>query len=334
MKESLLYILILFYSFTAASTEGEALVYRSVEAKAFELPEGVSGLKVFWWNIGCSSTKGLRDLAKDVRPKFDPVNQWGNIEALIVDENLRPDVLILGEYCPSAFRQKTYDKLKATYSNIYRLDKSNDLFNIRNGVRVFSKYKIKVLEESVLKSGEFLQEPYMKRCEVQNNGSVKKSYFNQDFWDRKLIELEITKNQKTYKLSPVHLANPWKFINSCSNKFVAGVELLSGTVNPNYFQVGELSNYFSEQESTILIGDFNAPKVFYAGVSSNSYTGLERAFGGSVVESFDYTYFHPRGSFGPYSLDHAFVSGDLEVKYGEVLNFAGSDHLPIYIIVE
>ncbi|MGH1469432.1 MAG: endonuclease/exonuclease/phosphatase family protein [Bdellovibrionales bacterium] len=108
---------------------------------------------------------------------------------------------------------------------------------------------------------------------------------------------------------------------------------MSGVNNPNYSQALQVKEYFSEKDSVVMIGDFNAPKSFF-GSRSNSYYVLEQAFGESVVESLQDTFIDARSSFGSYSLDHAFISEDLRVHYEAVLPFAGSDHLPIYIVVE
>ncbi len=333
MRALLIITLLTFVAFSAQSADESKFVLRSSRSAAFKnLPTGSEGLRIFWWNIGCSSTKGLSRLDKTQRAQFDPISQWENIENLISDEVLKPDVLILGEYCPSSFRQGTYDKLAEAYSNIYRLEKTNSLFKIRNGLRVFSKYGIKVLEEQVLKSGDFLQSRDMQACKV-NQPNISLKYFNQNFWDRMLVELEVTKSGKAYKISPVHLANPWKFMRQCMGSIDVGLEILSGSSNPNYFQANELARHFSDEDSSVLIGDFNAPRVFYFGTASNSYARLRGVFGQSVVPGGKYTYFHQRGSFGPYSLDHAFVSENLNVVYGEVLPFAGSDHLPLYVII-
>ncbi|MGH1469431.1 MAG: hypothetical protein ACRBBP_11265, partial [Bdellovibrionales bacterium] len=118
MRSLVFSLLFLTLSSSAWSVE-EEFVYRDGSLGEAPVLAG-RGLKVFWWNIGCSSAKGLKNISEDLRPGFDPVNQWKNIEALVNDEEARPDVLILGEYCPKYFQQKTYDLLNATYPHIHR----------------------------------------------------------------------------------------------------------------------------------------------------------------------------------------------------------------------
>ncbi len=330
MKALMILSLLLTLSSTAWSA-GEEFVYRGGAISSAPVISG-EGLKVFWWNIGCSSTKGLSSIPEALRPDFNPVNQWKNIEALVNDEQTRPDVLILGEYCPKYFQQKTYDLLKETYPHIHRLNKSNEAYKIRNGLRVFSKTRIKVLNEGVLQTGDFLDSSVMKTCYENKRGSISAKYFNKDFWERPLIELEIEKGEKKYKVSPVHLANPWVFIKNCIG-YEVGFELISGENNPNYNQALQVVDYFSEKDSTVMIGDFNAAKSVF-GSMSNPYYILEQAFGESVIESEENTYIDRKVGLYSRSIDHAFVSEDLIVQDQKVLPFAGSDHLPIYIVVE
>lgn len=331
MKIFTVLLLFLTFSLSALSVE-EGFVYRSGSVGEAPVVTG-KGLKIFWWNIGCGSTRGLNKIPERIRADFDPANQWKNIEALVKKESTRPDVLILGEYCPKYFQQKTYDLLKEVYPYIHRLNKSNEAYKIRNGLRVFSRSRIKVLNESVLQTGSFLESPVMKKCYEEERDNISAKYFNKDFWKRPLLELEVTKENKKYKISPLHLANPWRFVKSCVGRIDAGFEIMSGTANPNYSQALQVRDYFTDKTSVVMIGDFNAPKSFF-GSMSNSYYVLEQGFGESVVTSNRSTFIDARSNFGSYSLDHAFVSDDLRVNFEKVLPFAGSDHLPIYIVVE
>ena len=218
---------------------------------------------------------------------------------------------------------------------MFHVKKPNDKFKIRNGMIVFSKNEITVLRESVLFSGDFLEQDYMKACSKKHEGNFVESTFEPEFWNRPLVELEVTKNEKPYKIVPVHLANPWRLLHKClgSSRVATGYELIWGTSNPNYAQSLQLTKEYSGLSSTIIIGDFNAARSI-KGFASNSYKALKSKFGYSVIKSDEFTFFDERSGFGSYSLDHAFVSGDLVVKKEMVLPFAGSDHLPIYIIVE
>lgn len=307
------------------------------------------GLKLMWWNVGCSSSKDLENLTEAERASIDPENQWANLKELVGSKRLMPDVLILGEYCPSAFDQSTYDLIVKTYAYKYRLDKTNPLYKIRNGMRVFSKTKIRSVKEEVLSGEDFVNSDLAKTCiedQIKNCEQDKKSdncssyvkkrnasLFNGKIWDRKKVSFTINHNRQDYKISPVHLANPWSKIRSCVGLLRTPREIKSGVDNPNYLQAEQLVEDFLDQDSVVLIGDFNAPKSIWGG-PSNSYRLLSQNFGPSAVGSSQYTYSDPRRNFPDFSIDHAFVSSDIKVKKGVVLPFAGSDHLPIYVVLE
>lgn len=292
-----------------------------------------TGLKVMWWNVGCSSTRGLKELSERDRDLIDPVHQWSNIAELINSNRLRPDVLILGEYCPSAFDDPTYKLIRKKYKYKFRLNKSNPLYNIRNGLRVFSRYKIRDVQEGVLKAESFVDSDLMQNCDAAVKKRNPKSFGKPAFWNRPKITFKIRKDERTYKIAPIHLANPWSFVKSCAGIWKTPGVIKDDKTNANYLQAEQLVESFSEEESMILIGDFNAPKKILGG-SSKTYRYLREFFGESAVASDLYTFDDPRRNFPAYSIDHAFVSGDLDVKNGVVLPFAGSDHLPIYIVVD
>jgi len=298
-----------------------------------DLSSKESGLKIMWWNVGCSSGSKLDSLTEDDRISIDPKNQWRNLTKLVQSDRLRPDVLILGEFCPSRFDEETYEAILAKFDHEYRLDKINEEFTIRNGFRAFSKYEIKDLEEGVLEAEGFLDSEVMKNCDSEIKSKNSDEFTSESYWSRPKVSFKVEHNKKDYKISPVHLSNPWSLMADCAGIWNMPKIIKRGVENANYIQAENVVTSFSEKESTIVIGDFNAPKKFFGG-SSNSYNILSEAFGPSAIMSDQFTYDDPRRRFPSLSIDHAFVSSDLSIKKGEVLPFAGSDHLPIYLVVE
>lgn len=331
LNRFLLTILTLIFTHNAMGAENYVLKKDRVFSSDLE---PVSGLKIFWWNVGCSSESGLRRIDKSIRHEFHPDSQFSNLEKLLEDDEFTPDLLILGEYCPRYFSDETEEALKDFYPHVVHVKKPNDKFKIRNGLIVFSKLELNVIREDVLSAGDFLEQDYMKTCAEKYEENSLEHTFDAEFWTRPLLELAVVKDDKPYRVVPVHLANPWRLINKCLNsKFYTGIELIRGTDNPNYVQSRQLAEDFEGSSSTVLIGDFNAARSV-KGITSNSYRALSSYLGNSVIESDEFTFFDERSGFGSYSLDHAFVSDDLSVKREMVLPFAGSDHVPIYIIVE
>jgi hypothetical protein len=333
MRILTLFILTLSTVFAYAEESTENFVFRRDSTMPLEdQTVDEEGLKIMWWNMGCSSTKGLAELSESDRAFIDPINQWENLKQIVNSERLIPDVLILGEYCPSAFDDKTYKLIKSKYKSVYRLDKSNPLYRIRNGVRVFSKLKIENIKEEILKAEEFRDSEIMQNCDDAVKKRNPKSFGEKTYWNRPKISFTVEHNRRDYKIVPVHLANPWPLVKACVGLWSTPGAIKNDVENANYVQAAQLVDSFQDGESTLVIGDFNAPKSILGG-TSNTYHILSQGFGPSVVESEDYTYSDPRRNFPAYSIDHAFASGDLNVKKGVVLPFAGSDHLPLYIVI-
>jgi len=335
MKNFVLIFLILTTGSAFAKNAAETFILRGglSPISLEELTYDEEGLKIMWWNIGCSSTRGLKKLSDSDRSSIDPQNQWTNLKLLVNSERLIPDILILGEYCPSNFDDRIYKEVKSKYKNVYRLNKSNPLFRIRNGLRVFSKYKIENIQEKVLNAETFVDTELMRSCAADVKKRNPKSFGEKKYWNRPKISFTVEHNKRNYKIAPVHLANPWAFVKSCAGLWSTPGIIKHGVENANFVQAEQLVQSFSESDSTVLIGDFNAPKSILGG-TSNSYRILSESFGPSVIELEDYTYSDPRRNFPHYSIDHAFVSGDINIKRGVVLPFAGSDHLPIYIVID
>ena len=81
-------------------------------------------LKFFGWNIGCSSTKDLNKIDKSIRDEFHPKNQFSNLQRVIKDSKLTPDLLILGEYCPKYFDKKNRCSFKGLLSTCVSCQKT------------------------------------------------------------------------------------------------------------------------------------------------------------------------------------------------------------------
>ncbi len=329
---------LMFFTLTLLSLKGFSQSY--VIKTDFVFPdvdtESVSGLKVMWWNLGCSSDLGLNKIPSRIRNDFHPKNQFENLKTLIGDLSLAPDVLILGEYCPRYFDSQTDadELLRDFYPYEFHLDRSNPLFELRNGFLILSKYELELQKNSVLLEGDFLDQERMLECEEAYGREFYKHSFTKGFYDRPLLEFRVEKNGRVYNLSPIHLSNPWRVIHRClgSNRAKTWFELTFGEDNSVYHQALQLVDEYSDSSRTILIGDFNAPKRVKV-LQSMPFSILDNVFN-SAISSMDNTFYDERSGFGSFSLDHAFLSEDLVVKEEMILPFAGSDHLPIYIIVE
>jgi len=312
-------ILSLFFvtNFSANSSE---FSLRSDVLFSLPAPPQSDLTKVMWWNIACSSTKFL--YTQEEKSNFSPEKAWENLEHLLESE-FEPDVLILGEYCPSDFDPDTYEKIATHYPHIHRVVRSNPNFRKRNGLRVFSKHPIQVDNETLLTDANFSSNFLTNICESEV------STLDQD-WTRHLSVLSIKSPKGDFNLLPIHLANPWRAIRSCKGLKFTIKEILNGVTNVNYHQASELNAHTRSNSPALIIGDFNALKQPFNFFNSKTYNLLQEHFGSSLITTSSPTFIDRKGAFPNSSIDHAFGSA-LESKYGEVLPLSGSDHLPILI---
>jgi hypothetical protein len=187
------FLLIFAVSNTALAQASEGFTLRQGLRMPYITDGETEGLKVMWWNIGCSSTRGLNKMTPQQKAQVDPVHQWSNLKKLIQSDALKPDVLILGEYCPGSFDQSTYDSLKSAYPHILRIKKPNALYKVRNGFRVFSKYKIQNKNIGVLNAENFVESQNMKDCAAGVKKHNKTS-FKPKFWNRPEISFSVKHN--------------------------------------------------------------------------------------------------------------------------------------------
>ncbi|MCB0377432.1 MAG: hypothetical protein KDD33_02980 [Bdellovibrionales bacterium] len=321
--------------FILASTSGaqpeKAFVFRQDHLPThslFRVPE--DGLRVLWWNLGCSRKLSRNAQMLANKNDFLADHQWENLKQFM-DSPQRPDVLILGEFCPSNFDKKTLSRLNKIYPHRYKIDKTNPQYDIRNGLRVFSLYPLELLEKVDLDENDFTNSSDLTRCQSQVKKDRPKA-FQKGFWKRPLPILSVRTPDGEITLAPTHLANPWTILNVCTSAVMAGRRMIFDRENVNAAQALQLTEELASETPLLLIGDFNTPKKFF-GMRGYGYSVMEGAFGPSQILDSQNTYIDAGTSLKSASIDHAFTQG-LYVSYARVWPLAGSDHLPIYIVVK
>lgn len=308
---SLIYILSLSHVHLLAS-EPNLILTQGLTHHHTNIPD--QGLKVVWWNIGC----GLETSETKTRADRNTTNLELNLIRFSESE-FKPDVLIVGEFCPYTMSNSDQAKLKSLYRNNIHIERNIPLFrtasggvNQRNGFLILSDSPIKLIRDEVLSVTADLKE---------SRG------------DRRFVVFELKKNNKNFYINPVHLVNPWRAIYASKGVLGAAAELTSGDSNPNSLQTRNLIsliNGFDQNVPFLTIGDFNSPGSIY-GFSGYGFSLMSRNMT-KLRRGYDMTYLG-EGPFPATDIDHAF---GLNVKstYDAVWPLEGSRHLPIYLVID
>lgn len=272
-------------------------------------------LKVMWWNIDCATS--VKRLDKSSRYKS---NLEENLVKLI-NSSFRPDVLILGEYCPYYLSDAFEKTLNESYAfkhhlvrNIPQFKTSSGKTNERNGIMVLSDHSLKrVVEDTLYASFEDRKDDKMNRT---------------------YLLLEVSKGQKKLYLNPLHIYNPWREYRDQYGAIATLLEIDSGQNNANAYQAKQIVEKnlrnVSLDEQLLIIGDLNSPKNFYA-INGLGYKTLTHNYVSLISDTAD-TYIQG-GAFMNTAIDHAFGQ-NIDALYGRVWPLAGSGHLPIYLVLE
>lgn len=308
-----------------AASESEADRALKKEFESFEsndelaihdlnLPETDNSIRILWWNIDCGTATQRLSGHRNYKSVLEK-----NILTL-VNSAFRPDVLILGEYCPYYLDDNFESFLKSNYRykhhlvrNIPQFRTSSGRINERNGIMVLSDYSLNIERESVLHGNE------------QQDSTDKRN--------RKYLLLSLKAHGEKIFLNPVHLFNPWRDYRNNHGLLATFFEIESGKNNANAIQGRQIVknnlSYVEKEEKLLIVGDFNSPRSFYA-VDGYVYKELSRNYV-SLVDDLSDTYMG--GGFMNTIIDHAFGQ-NLQALYSKVWPLKGSGHLPVYIVIE
>jgi hypothetical protein len=305
------FLSILIFSSCFAEFQINDLYLRS-SVENLKIPE--SGLKIMWWNIGCGLETG------DVKKKSEL--KTTNLELNLIrlsNSNYKPDVMILGEYCPYTMSKKDQSELEKSYKYNFHLERNIPLvktasgINQRNGILILSDYKVETLVNEVLFS----------------TSSKTESVHN-----RKYLLVKIIKNKKEYFINPVHLVNPWRDLYEKKGKLGVFSELTSGDQNSNAVQIKNLienyNKYLDTKALFMSIGDFNSPGSIF-GFSGFGYNQMSLIMKPLMLGH--KSTFLGDGPFPASDIDHAFGI-NIKSLYSEVWPLEGSRHLPIYLVID
>lgn len=307
-------LLVPFFSFAQNLEELQKFTsIESITSQHTTIP--TDGFKVIWWNIDC----GLESSEVKIRSDLQTTNLESNLKSLS-SSIYKPDVLILGEYCPYSMSNDDQQFLKNSFRHNYHLERNIPRFttssggvNQRNGFLILSDYSIEILKEEVLYAS------------ADNSDSRS---------NRKYLLFKIRKDNQDYMINPVHLVNPWREVYNNSGLFSTFSEITYGSQNANSIQIKNLIDKYKNNKVDgtpyLMIGDFNSPGSL-AGFSGWGFSqinkNLTRLFSGHENT------FIGDGVFPSTNIDHAF-GYFLNSLYAEVWPLDGSRHLPLYLVID
>ncbi|MCA9668372.1 MAG: endonuclease/exonuclease/phosphatase family protein [Myxococcales bacterium] len=291
------------------------------------------GLRVMWWNIQYG--------AQNDAAKGRPLDH--NLRAL-TRSALSPDVVLLGEFESHAISPAVRAELDKRYPYRHYVA-LNDAVSQR-GIQVFSKHPLDAKHQErwdYVPAGADAKTAEAYRADWR-------SFRGEKGFPRRYIRLTVKHPQtgKAIDILPIHTAQPWdRYTEQASVKALGkarvAYELLAGGNNPLMHQLrrlrGKLERDYGkdlDRKPMLMLGDFNLPRGRF-GIRSRAYRLTRRNLSDAFTH---WAPSWPASTAGEYKgypklkIDHAFTGGDLSARAAEVLPIKGSDHYPIYVVVE
>lgn len=303
---------------------------RTLNLRHLQKVTDAQGLKIFWWNVA-----------------------WGNFNAdghvnhnlvNLVESPSRPNLLILGEFKYSAISSYALTILQRyyPYSDFVPYTPTSDVGVMTFSLAPFNREGLRHLDWVPPDMNKAARDGYKQYWLHKNYNEVK-------HWDRTYVLYSSEIMGKKYYFSPVHLLEPWAAINHSEGKLTLIHDMFFGGDNPLDYQIERYRNFLTHDlgggslqnaEPLIALGDFNAPKEIFL-MTPKSYTalsqGLIEAFWGNQ-STFPTRYAEGKSgrSLLPMSvkIDHVFFNKKFAKVGGTALEFTGSDHYPIYVVVK
>jgi len=171
------------------------------------------GIRIFWWNVAWGKFNNQADLDHNIQ--------------IITKSNIRPDVLVLGEYKSTIFNNKTKQTLRSHYPFqlfIPYYPKSNI------GIQIYSIKKFVSSPIEQLKWHPLNLKGSLKQQNYMNNWlSITPNHSRH--WNRSYTKLTWRIGNINISLIPVHLLEPWAAIGQAQGKTTAFKSFLSTTID-------------------------------------------------------------------------------------------------------
>lgn len=289
------------------------------------------GLKILWWNV-MSGELAVNNRIRSSGPLRLNVLESNLYE--LIQSSLAPDILAFAEFNKRGFSKQFQEVLLEKYP-YFHYESVNEKFTIM-GQAVFSKTPLKSKESKVLGWGN------------NENSSLART----QVYSRRFNHFEIEWDNKNYHFFPVHFLNFWPHLEEDIKKIykskylskgIVGAEVFFGRTNPHAAQLNEFlenigKNNFTPSDHVLIVGDFNVPKKFsfFEPYGFKKLRGNLKDLTGERKGQFSFPSLSSpdRSSYPRMQIDHCFGSAQIRCKRSAILPLKGSDHYPLYLIVE
>ncbi|CAK0768458.1 hypothetical protein CCP3SC1_530008 [Gammaproteobacteria bacterium] len=295
-----------------------------VRPETLQIIVEASGYRIFWWNV----RNGLVN-RKLPKPSLDE-----NLISLI-HSSIRPDLLAFAEYSSKALAAETQNRLAEVYP--YHHFEPYNSANTAVGIAIYSRTKL-----AMELLGHLDWTPPSLESITEKNTYRKSWRLIKDSFTRPLLCLKIVRRDTPFYILPVHLLDPWRILLKRKGVLSTMAEVMGGSDNPLWFQMGYLEDNLRKRfgddlgrSPFLIFGDFNTPQG--SGLSTIGYRRLTKTLKDVIAgnpTTFPAQSSPERKHFPELNLDHGFTNGQLEVSVAEVLPLQGSNHYALYFVLE
>lgn len=291
--------------------------------------KSVDGVRVVFWNIGYGALNRGGDLDHNLKD--------------LVNSSAHPDVIVLAEYKEMALNQGTIRFLDTEYPHQAYFPYGGTLDEV--GIKVWSEQPF-TQSEAVMLDWSPTRESSIEQ-DLYKQDWVTRAPKQSKWWDRPYSRFRWDIAGYRMNLVPVHLLEPWDKIYERKGDWETWKDMMFGRDNPLYYSVERLMEKMRadlggdlDSEPLLVIGDINVPrKVFQirTKVYERIDDELDDVFPGdpSSFPAFSSPLRQePPFKYSMVKLDHAFHNKLVRPRGAAVLPLRGSDHYPIYVVVE
>jgi endonuclease/exonuclease/phosphatase family metal-dependent hydrolase len=292
------------------------------------------GLRLFWWNTA-GGRFGTRGASAPRHAEVGPLSH--NLSTLLASP-LAPDVIGLGEWRQGSLPESIRSTFARNYPHQVQLPYGDGV----DSVAVFSRYPMRALR---LERLPFTNPAASAKEQQAYRQSLKHRAHPVDRLERDNAVLEVSFGGRQIDVVPLHLNQTWKQIRTERGTLAAALELLFGGSNTNAHQVAHLRarlerDYGPELSGRPLaiFGDLNLPSrvAFLRPRGLQKLTrGLRRpddrrrphySWPTPALEGSDW---QPK-----VQIDHLFINRRTAASASTTLDWAGSDHRPIFAVIQ